>query len=564
MSPFFRRLSIRQKLLGAFSVDLVLMMLLGAFALVQMGVVREKADEVALRTLPALRNVDRLQKLMGEYRRLQLEMVLFSNQADRERTARALGETEERIASRLAEHPRHLDGTPQIEAFRAFETAWQEYIGATHDRFLPAVARGTSGTVQPALSRLNPLHRRLVAAADRLENLGAAAAEDAMGVLQNTHRRSRRFILVDTAFSLTVSMAVGLALAAGLARRIRHLTSATRRVAQGDLHSRLPQSGREPEGDELGKLAEHFEIMVESLRRQRDSLEQRHRELAESLDRQRRLTEDLVRGKQAEEAADRARVEAEARDSAKSLFLATMSHELRTPLNAVLGYVQIMTLEARAEGRSQALKDLGRAQAAGRHLATLINNLLDFSKIDQDEIEVEVCSFQLADLVQEVVAITEPLISERGNCLHWQPNPRLGAMDSDPVKIRQILFNLLSNAAKFTAEGEVTLEVERLENAATDSFRFAVRDTGIGIAAEHLELIFQPFRQADNSIGRRFGGTGLGLVISRRLSRLLGGDISVLSTPGEGSLFTVVLPARAPSTDSTTSAAVPGPLVAMA
>ncbi|MEM8933323.1 MAG: ATP-binding protein, partial [Acidobacteriota bacterium] len=366
---------------------------------------------------------------------------------------------------------------------------------------------------------------------------------------------ARRFVLADTGVSLAVSAAVGLFLAATLSRRIRRLTSATRRVASGDLDARV----EDPRDDELAHLAEHFDHMVGSLREQREALEQRHAQLRSSLDEQRRLTEDLIQRKASEELAERARAEAEARDSAKSLFLATMSHELRTPLNAILGFAQILTLESRVRGEARMEEDLRRIDAAGKHLLTLIDNILDFSKIEQGEMDVDLVDLSLDDLAQEVVAIVGPLARERGDRLRLEIADSVGQIRSDPAKLRQILFNLLSNAVKFTEAGDVVLAICRHDGLddAPDRIEIEVRDTGIGIAEEHLDMIFEPFRQAESSTARRFGGTGLGLVVSRQLSDLLGGSIEVESELGVGSTFTVHLPAEPPAVfDGTRSGAV--------
>ena len=543
-----RGLSIRQQLLGGFAVDLLLMMLLGTFALIQMGVVRHQADIVATHTLPSMRNVDRIQNLVSDYRRLQLEMALYSNEGDRARTEVELLEVERKMQQCLDVQSRFLRRDVEQRAFDGFKSLWLDYVHATHSKYVPAIRRGNTGTVQPALSRLNPVHHRLTQATAELKRLGSADADQAMTVLQETQRTSRSFILADTTVSLAISAFVGLMLAATLSDRIRNLTSATRRVAAGDLETHAIAGDQPVMRDELGFLAANFDKMVESLRLQRETLETRHRELGASLEEQRRLTEDLMRRKEAEEAAYRGRAEAEARDSAKSAFLATMSHELRTPLNAVLGYVQLMRLEAEAKGDAEPLEDLKRITSAGKHLATLINNLLDFSKIEQGKMEVEIITFSLETLIRDVVAVIQPLVRKENNVLELHLSNDLGSMTSDSTKLGQILFNLLSNAAKFTENGRITLTVDRRsgvdpEQPDRDFFCIQVADTGIGIHPEHMDVIFEPFRQADNSISRRFGGTGLGLVICRRLSELLGGMLSVESVLDEGSCFSVLLPA---------------------
>lgn len=542
-------LGLRQKLLGAFAINLLLMVTLGGFALYQTGVMDEKATQVEVRTIPSIRNVARIVDLISRYRTQQLEYLLYGNAADRTRLRFTMAELEGEMEQRLVAQGRFLVQGLEKDAFEEFANAWGAYVEANHRRFLPLVEGSQSGTVQPAFTRLNPLHDHLVEAAEQLAEIDAAAASEAMGVVQETHRTSRVFISINTLVAVLLSAVVGLALAAGLIRRMERLGSVTRRVAAGDLDQRVDASG----SDELAQLAESFDRMVIGLRHQRAVLEQRQRELQASLDEQRRLTEDLLLRKQAEEAAYRARAAAEARDSAKSIFLASMSHELRTPLNAILGYVQLMTLDARARGEASFLDDLRRVEGAGKHLLTVINNVLDFSKIEQGKVDVELSTFSLRTLAKEVVEILEPLARERRNRLVLQCTVDVGEMESDAAKVRQVLFNLLSNAVKFTEDGEVGLWIERCNEDGRECISIAVSDTGIGIAPEHLDRVFEPFHQGDSSVQRRFGGTGLGLVISRQLCELLGGSIEVGSELGKGSTFTALLPTIAPDLDETFS-----------
>jgi predicted ATPase/signal transduction histidine kinase len=234
---------------------------------------------------------------------------------------------------------------------------------------------------------------------------------------------------------------------------------------------------------------------------------------------------------------EQARLAAEAASQAKSTFLANMSHELRTPLNAILGYAELIGEEAEARGEPPN-DDIGRIQRAGRHLLEVISDILDLSKIEADKLEVHPEHFEVGPMLAEVAETVEPAMQRRNNTLVFKPPPRLGAMRSDPVRLRQVLLNVLSNAAKFTANGTVTLEAMRLGGR----IRFQVRDTGIGMTSEQADRVFDAFHQVDGSTTRQAGGTGLGLTISRRLCQLLGGDIFVVSSPGIGSQFTIDLP----------------------
>ena len=242
-------------------------------------------------------------------------------------------------------------------------------------------------------------------------------------------------------------------------------------------------------------------------------------------------------------AADHARELAEAANRAKSAFLANMSHELRTPLNAITGYAEM--LEEDCEDEPQRV-DLQRIQASGKHLLGLINDVLDLSKIEAGKIELDVAVLDVKQLVDQVASTVRPLIDKQGNHFELRLAGPLGTMSSDVTRIRQVLLNLLSNAAKFTDKGAITLSVTRESEAPDGWIEFQVTDTGIGMSASQLMKLFQPFVQADSDITRKYGGTGLGLVISRRLCRMLGGDVTVNSVMGKGSRFTVRLPARIP------------------
>ena len=242
-----------------------------------------------------------------------------------------------------------------------------------------------------------------------------------------------------------------------------------------------------------------------------------------------------------------ARREAEGASRSKSQFLANMSHELRTPLNAIIGYSEMLVEEAEDAGNEAMLADLAKIHSAGRHLLSLINDILDLSKIEAGKMDLFVEDFELGPVVEDVVATAQPLAEKNGARLETAGLEDLGVMRSDVTRIRQVLLNLLSNACKFTQEGTVRLSVTRERTGDDDRVRFVVSDDGIGMSPEQLERLFQAFTQASASTAARFGGTGLGLAISRQFCRMMGGDIEVASEEGKGSTFTVSLPASAPS-----------------
>ena len=253
--------------------------------------------------------------------------------------------------------------------------------------------------------------------------------------------------------------------------------------------------------------------------------------------------EDVTERRRAEEEVAKAKETAESANRTKSLFLANMSHELRTPLNAILGYSEMLQEEALDQGVQGFLPDLEKIHTAGKHLLALINDILDLSKIEAGKMELYLETFSIPSLIGEVVGTIRPLVEANANTLRVQCPDDLGTMRADMTKVRQGLFNLLSNAAKFTKEGAISLEVSRQIMEDREWIWFRVSDTGIGITPSQLVKLFQTFSQADTSTTRKFGGSGLGLALTRRFCQLMGGDVTVNSVPGESSTFTIKVPA---------------------
>ena len=244
-----------------------------------------------------------------------------------------------------------------------------------------------------------------------------------------------------------------------------------------------------------------------------------------------------------DEIQDKSRQLAEASER-KSQFLASMSHELRTPLNAIIGLTEMMVSNAARFGTEKALEPLRRVNAAGTHLLSLINEVLDLSKIEAGKLELNPEPVNLGRLIDEVIGTAGQLAEKNQNRLVVEAQENLGALNADSMRLKQILLNLLSNACKFTKEGEVALRVRGVVDG-RDWVELAVADTGIGLTAEQQAKLFQEFTQADSLTARRYGGTGLGLALSRKLARMMGGDVTVTSEPGKGSVFTVRLPGGA-------------------
>ncbi len=233
---------------------------------------------------------------------------------------------------------------------------------------------------------------------------------------------------------------------------------------------------------------------------------------------------------------------AESASQAKSGFLANMSHELRTPMNAIIGYSEMLIEDAEDEGNEEAAEDLKKIHSAGTHLLSLINDVLDLAKIEAGRMDILLEDFDLREMVTSVVTTIDTLVSKNANRLTVDVEGGIGEMRADVTKVRQGLFNLLSNAAKFTREGEIGLTVASERDEDGEWIRMSVSDSGIGIPEEKIDHVFDEFSQADETTTRDYGGTGLGLPISRRFCQMMGGDITVTSVVGEGSTFTIRLP----------------------
>ena len=238
-----------------------------------------------------------------------------------------------------------------------------------------------------------------------------------------------------------------------------------------------------------------------------------------------------------------ARHGAESANLAKSQFLANMSHELRTPLNAIIGYAEMLQEDAADAGDNTAIQDLNRILTAAKHLLSLINEILDLSKIEAGRMEAVAAPFEPHEMLDDLIETVRPLAEANGNAIALMGAAPDGMANTDAMKVRQCVLNLLSNACKFTRDGKIDVGFERREHLGVEQIFITVRDTGIGMSSESLARLFQPFVQADPGITQQYGGTGLGLTITRRLAQLLGGDVQVESKLGQGSMFTLHLPA---------------------
>jgi signal transduction histidine kinase/CheY-like chemotaxis protein len=353
-------------------------------------------------------------------------------------------------------------------------------------------------------------------------------------------------IVVASLIIFLAILATFLFVRSNLARPLHRLTQSIREF---DVFKDMTLSAEEQSllerGDELGQVARSFSGMKKQLVETRQELEA-----------QQGLLEERVAERTRELAV--ARDDANEANQAKSEFLANMSHELRTPMNAILGYSEMLTEDAEDAGQEQFVPDLKKINQAGTHLLSLINDVLDLSKIESGKMELFTEEFAVGELLDEMVATVHPLMEKNSNSLTIKRGADLGIAYQDITKLRQSMLNLLSNSAKFTHDGKVTLGAKRFERNGVEWLEIVVADNGIGIPQDKLERVFDEFAQADGSTTRDYGGTGLGLAITRRFAGLLGGSIEVSSEPGKGSTFTLLVPAVVPGSKTQNKAAAAG------
>src|SRR5207249_1430183 len=355
-----------------------------------------------------------------------------------------------------------------------------------------------------------------------------------------TNRQLNTFAMV-MLISCLVAFLVSYKLQPLISQPILELVNTARVVTEKkDYLIRAKKSSDDEVGALIGAFNEMLAVIQQrdaELQHANDMLEVYNENLEKKVEER---TADLVR---ATAEAQEARTTAEEANRTKSAFLANMSHELRTPLNAIIGYSEMLQEDARDMGQQEFVADLQKIHNAGKHLLGLINDVLDISKIEAGKMDLFLETIDVSGMIEDVVSTITPLVQKNGNTLSVEYDESLGPMRADATKVRQALFNLLSNACKFTDKGTITLQVLRERGNGAGNFVFRVHDSGIGMSPEQINKLFKAFTQADASTTRKYGGSGLGLAITRHFCQMMGGDVTVESEPAKGSTFTIRLPA---------------------
>jgi signal transduction histidine kinase len=487
------------KLLVAFLAIAMLLVVVGTVGLNALSDVHQRAEELI-----------KLQRKIEAYRQVQHDTTtqLYS-------VASALISADERtLSSTLRQLNQFGYDVDRLQFVAKDEVELLGRFRQDYDRFIEIATRVVDMIRSGRAAEARDLQAAQTAPlADRLERLtnqlvNKAEADMVAGIEASTQAYSNaQFVVVAFALaSIALALGLGYAISWSLIGPVKQVEARLDRLAAGDFDQRVHVVNR----DELGTLAANVNRMCDELGRLYQHIE--------------------------------------AASERKSQFLASMSHELRTPLNAIIGLTEMMVTNAARFGTEKALEPLRRVNAAGTHLLSLINEVLDLSKIEAGKLELNPEPINLARLIDEVVGTAGQLAEKNQNRLIVEAQENLGALNADSMRLKQILLNLLSNACKFTKEGEIALRVRKVADG-RDWVELAVADTGIGMTAEQQAKLFQDFTQADSLTARRYGGTGLGLAITRKLARMMGGDVTVTSEPGKGSVFTVRLPAAQTSTD---------------
>ena len=409
------------------------------------------------------------------------------------------------------------------EKIAAFAKAFDD-LSASWRIFYASFGRDQSLAITEVVTRAEPMSRKVIQELlPQLQQGEKDRVEEASARFYDAARLTNRATVLIFAISGLLAGPLTIVVGRHFRRGLGALRTGADAIGAGELKYRIPPLAK----DEFGDLGRTFNDMAENLDSARIELTSANAELE-------RRQQELQMLMETAQSANRA----------KSVFLANMSHELRTPMNAIIGYSEMLAEQAEDLGQDVLIPDLRKINAACKHLLTLISDILDLSKIEAGKMDLALETFDIAEIVNEVSLTMQPLISKNSNDFIVEMPAVVGSMHADPTKVRQMLFNLVSNAAKFTISGFIRVRVSRLLIDGRDWVEFRVQDSGIGMTPEQLKRVFQAFTQADPSTTRKYGGTGLGLTITRSFCQMMGGDIGVESELGKGTTFTAILPAQ--------------------
>src|ERR1700747_1548401 len=493
------------KLLTAFLAIAVLLIVMGVVSLQVLSGVNQRNDELI-----------KLQRKVEAYRQVQHDITgqLYGV------SSALLASDEATLSTALRQLNQFGYDVDRLQFVAKDEVELLGRFRQDYDRFIEVVTRVVDLIRAGRSAEARDLQAAQAAPlADRLERLtnqlvNKAEADMVAGIEASTqaYANAQSVVVAFALASIALALGLGYVISWSVVGPVRQIEARLDRLSAGDFTQRVHVANR----DELGTLATNVNKMCEELGHLYGQIE--------------------------------------AASQHKSQFLASMSHELRTPLNAIIGLTEMMVTNAARFGTEKALEPLRRVNAAGTHLLNLINEVLDLSKIEAGKLELNPEPVNLARLIDEVFGTAGQLAEKNKNRLIVEAQDNLGALNADSMRLKQILLNLLSNACKFTKEGEIALRVRKVADG-RDWLELAVADTGIGLTAEQQAKLFQDFTQADSLTSRRYGGTGLGLALSRKLARMMGGDVTVTSEAGKGSVFTVRLPGSAEKQPSVKKAA---------
>jgi signal transduction histidine kinase len=488
---------VQTKLLAAFLAIAILLIMMGGVGLQLLSGVNQRTEELI-----------KLQRKIEAYRQVQHDTttqlysvssaLLASDEATLLSTLRQLNQFGYDV-DRL-----HFVAKDEVELLGRFRQDYDRFVEIITQVVKLIRARRVAEARELQTTQAAPLADRLERLTNQLVNKAEADMVAGIEASKQAYENSQYVVIAFALGSIVLALVLGYAISWSLVGPVEEIEARLNQVAAGDFTQRVHVINR----DELGTLAANVNRMCEELGRLYQQIE--------------------------------------AASQNKSQFLASMSHELRTPLNAIIGLTEMMVTNAARFGTEKAMEPLQRVHRAGTHLLGLINQVLDLSKIEAGKLELNPTAVHLARLIEEVMGTARQLAEQNKNRLVVEAQENLGQLTVDPMRLRQILLNLLSNACKFTKQGEVVLRARRVVGE-RDWIELAVADSGIGMTAEQQAKLFEEFTQADASTAREYGGTGLGLAISRKLARMMGGDVTVTSEPGKGSVFTVRLPGGAAS-----------------